>query len=127
MTPYIPSTASSPRRRRLPTSRKSITHRFVIEGQKGYFTCGLYEDGTPGELFIRISKEGSTLSGMMDAFSLMVSLALQYGVPLNTMVTKLTNMHFEPCGKTENPDIPFAQSIVDYIFKWMEKRFGKAS
>ena len=110
-------------RRRLPQERRSITHRFSIAGEKGYLIAGLYEDGSPGELFIHISKEGSTLSGVLDSFAVMVSMALQYGVPLDAMVNKFRNVHFEPFGVTQCKDIPFAQSIIDYIFRWIEIRF----
>lgn len=110
-------------RHRLPEERSSITHKFNIGGEKGYLIIGLYEDGTPGELFIHISKEGSTISGALDSFAVMVSLALQYGIPLETMVNKFKNVHFEPFGVTANKDIPFAQSIIDYVFRWVEIRF----
>jgi ribonucleoside-diphosphate reductase alpha chain len=111
------------KRRRLPNERRSITHRFKIGGEKGFLVAGLYEDGTPGELFIHISKEGSTLSGVLDSFAVMVSMGLQYGIPIDVMVKKFKQVHFEPFGVTSNKDIPFAQSIIDYIFKWIELRF----
>jgi ribonucleoside-diphosphate reductase alpha chain len=110
-------------RRRLPVDRDSITHRFRIGDCKGYFSVGLYPDGSPGELFLWISKEGSTLSGFANAFSIMVSLGLQYGVPVRDLCKKFIGMQFEPDGVTKNPEIPFAKSIPDYIFRWMEKRF----
>lgn len=110
-------------RRRLPDERKAITHKFSIAGHEGYLTVGLYEDGTPGEIFITMSKEGSTISGLMDAFATSISLALQYGVPLKVLVDKFSHMRFEPSGFTNNKDIPIAKSICDYIFRWLGKKF----
>ena len=110
-------------RKKLPTTRDAILHKFEIGGQDGYFTVGLYPDGTPGELFITISKEGSTLGGLMDSFAVMVSLALQYGVPLADIARKLKGQRFEPAGFTGDKNIPSCTSVVDYIFQWMEKRF----
>ena len=112
-----------PYRRRLPDERQAITHKFSVAGHEGYFTVGLFEDGTPGEIFITMSKEGSTLSGLMDAFATMVSLALQYGVPLKVLVGKFSHVRFEPSGVTNNPEIRFAKSVVDYIFRWMALKF----
>lgn len=112
-----------PVRRRLPDERKSITHKFSVAGHEGYITVGMYPDGTPGEIFITMSKEGSTLSGLMDAFATAISLALQYGVPLKVLVDKFSHMRFEPSGFTNNPDIPIAKSIIDYIFRWLGKKF----
>ena len=112
-----------PRRRRLPDERKSITHKFSISGHEGYITVGMYEDGTPGEIFIVMSKEGSTISGVMDAFATAVSLALQYGVPLKVLVDKFTHTRFEPSGFTNNKQIPIAKSIMDYIFRWLALKF----
>jgi ribonucleoside-diphosphate reductase alpha chain len=112
-----------PVRRRLPATRTSITHKFSIEGHEGYITAGLYDDGKPGEIWLTMAKEGSTLSGMMDAFATTVSVALQYGVPLRDLVNKFSHMRFEPSGRTENNEIPVAQSIVDYIFRWMASMF----
>ena len=112
-----------PVRRRLPATRTSLTHKFSIEGHEGYITAGSYEDGTPGEIFITMAKEGSTLSGMLDAFATSISLTLQYGVPLRDMVNKFSHMRFEPSGRTENAEIPVAQSIVDYIFRWLASQF----
>ncbi|MBI1885096.1 MAG: adenosylcobalamin-dependent ribonucleoside-diphosphate reductase [Chloroflexi bacterium] len=112
-----------PVRRRLPATRGSITHKFSIEGHEGYITAGLYEDGSPGEIWLTMAKEGSTLSGMMDAFATSISLALQYGVPLRDLVNKFGHMRFEPSGRTENAEIPVAQSIVDYIFRWLASQF----
>jgi ribonucleoside-diphosphate reductase alpha chain len=112
-----------PVRRRLPLTRTSLTHKFSIEGHEGYITAGLYEDGSPGEIWLTMAKEGSTLSGMMDAFATSISIALQYGVPLRDLVNKFSHMRFEPSGRTENNEIPVAQSIVDYIFRWLASQF----
>lgn len=112
-----------PVRRRLPSTRRSLTHKFSIEGHEGYITAGAYEDGAPGEIFVTMAKEGSTLSGMVDAFATSISLALQYGVPLRDLVNKFSHMRFEPSGRTENAEIPVAQSIVDYIFRWLASQF----
>src|SRR3954462_12001671 len=112
-----------PERRRLPDTRASLTHKFSIEGHEGYITVGLFDDGTPGELFITMAKEGSTLSGMMDASATSVSLLFQYGVPLTHMVDKFGYMRFEPSGWTGNPEIGMAKSIVDYVFRWLGYRF----
>jgi ribonucleoside-diphosphate reductase alpha chain len=109
--------------RELPPTRPAITHRFQVGGHKGYITVGLYEDGSPGEIFITMAKEGSTLSGMADAFATAISLALQYGVPLRDLAYKFSHMRFEPAGPTGNPEIPVAQSIVDYIFRWLASQF----
>jgi ribonucleoside-diphosphate reductase alpha chain len=110
-------------RRRLPDTRASLTHKFSIEGHEGYITVGLFDDGTPGELFVTMAKEGSTLSGMMDAFATSVSLLLQYRVPLAHLVEKFGHMRFEPSGWTGNGEIGFAKSIVDYVFRWLGYRF----
>jgi ribonucleoside-diphosphate reductase alpha chain len=110
-------------RHRLPNDRDSKTHKFNIAGHEGYLTVGLYKDGTPGELFIRIAKEGSTVSGLMDSFATAVSLALQHGVPLKLLCDKFSHTRFEPSGFTGNPEIPIAKSIMDYIFRWLELRF----
>jgi len=112
-----------PVRRRLPDTRRSITHKFSIEGHEGYITVGTYEDGSPGEIFVTMAKEGSAISGMMDAFATSISLTLQYGVPLGDLVHKFSHMRFEPAGRTENRDIPVAQSVVDYIFRWLASQF----
>jgi ribonucleoside-diphosphate reductase alpha chain len=117
------ATDGHPVRRRLPSTRTSVTHKFAIEGHEGYITAGLYEDGSPGEIWLTMAKEGSTLSGMMDAFATSISLALQYGVPLRDLVNKFGHMRFEPSGRTENAEIPVAQSIVDYIFRWLASQF----
>jgi ribonucleoside-diphosphate reductase alpha chain len=110
-------------RRRLPDERQALTHKFSIAGHEGYITVGLYEDGTPGEIFITMSKEGSTISGLMDGLATSVSMALQYGVPLRVLAEKFTHMRFEPSGFTGNKDIPIAKSILDYIFRWLGKKF----
>jgi len=110
-------------RRRLPDERQSITHKFSIGGHEGYLTVGMYEDGTPGELFIVMAKEGSVVSGLMDSFATSVSLALQYGVPLQVLVDKFSHTRFEPSGFTGNPAIPIAKSITDYIFRWLALKF----
>ncbi|MCS7109708.1 MAG: vitamin B12-dependent ribonucleotide reductase, partial [Candidatus Micrarchaeota archaeon] len=112
-----------PTRRKLPDERKSITHKFSISGHEGYLTVGLYENGQPGEIFITMSKEGSTISGLMDAFATSISIALQYGVPLKTLVKKFVHMRFEPSGYTSHPNIRFAKSLMDYIFRWMALKF----
>jgi ribonucleoside-diphosphate reductase alpha chain len=116
-------TVYKPLRRRLPDERASITHKFNVGGHEGYLTIGLYEDGTPGEIFLRMAKEGSTISGLMDSFATAVSLALQYGVPLKDLVNKFSHLRFEPAGFTTNRDIPMAKSLVDYIFRYMASKF----
>jgi ribonucleoside-diphosphate reductase alpha chain len=112
-----------PLRRRLPDTRRAITHKFDVGGHEGYITTGLYEDGTPGEVFIRISKEGSTVGGLMDTIATLVSLALQYGVPVDSLVRKFEHVRFEPSGMTRNPEIPIAKSLVDYIFRYLAMEF----
>jgi ribonucleoside-diphosphate reductase alpha chain len=114
---------TAPRRHRLADERQSITHKFDIAGHEGYITVGLYEDGQPGELFLTMAKEGSTISGFADAFAQAISYALQYGVPLQDLVDKFSHVRFEPSGMTKNPDIRFAKSIVDYIFRWLAVKF----
>jgi ribonucleoside-diphosphate reductase alpha chain len=114
---------AGPRRRKLPDERHAITHKFDIAGHEGYITVGLYDDGLPGELFIVMAKEGSTISGFADAFAQAISYALQYGVPLQDLVDKFSHVRFEPSGMTKNPDVRFAKSIVDYIFRWMASKF----
>jgi len=113
------SKAAGPRRRRLPDTRQSITHKFSVSGHEGYLTVGLYEDGRPGELFITMAKEGSTVGGLMDSLGTAISMGLQYGVPLEAYVNKFSHMRFEPMGSTKNPDIKIAKSVVDYIVRWM--------
>jgi ribonucleoside-diphosphate reductase alpha chain len=110
---------AKPRRERLPDTRHSMTHKFNVSGHEGYITVGLYPDGRPGELFITMAKEGSTIGGLMDAFGTAVSMSLQYGVPLEDYVRKFSHMRFEPQGYTKNPDIRIAKSLIDYIFRWL--------
>jgi ribonucleoside-diphosphate reductase alpha chain len=115
--------ARTPVRRKLPDERQAITHKFDIAGHEGYITVGLFEDGQPGEIFLVMAKEGSTISGFADAFAQAISYALQYGVPLHSLVDKFSHVRFEPSGMTKNPDVRFAKSIVDYIFRWMATKF----
>jgi ribonucleoside-diphosphate reductase alpha chain len=119
----LPVPTERPVRRHLPDERRSITHKFSIAGHEGYITVGMYEDGTPGEIFITMAKEGSVISGLMDAFATAISLALQYGVPLEKLVEKFSYTRFQPSGFTNNPQIPIATSIVDYIFRWLGMKF----
>ncbi len=112
-----------PLRRRLPDTRPSITHKFDISGHEGYITCGLFEDGSPGEVFITMAKQGSTVGGLMDAIATLISLNLQYGVPLSAMVRKFEHMRFEPAGMTRNGDIPIAKSVMDYLVRWLGMQF----
>jgi ribonucleoside-diphosphate reductase alpha chain len=113
-----------PKRRKMPRERQSLTHKFSIGGHEGYITAGMYEDGTVGEIFLTdIGKEGSTLRGMMNSFATAISVGLQYGVPLETLVRKFSYMRFEPEGMTSNPEIPFAKSMPDYIMRWLASRF----
>ncbi len=120
-----PRPAGTPYRRHLPDERRSITHKFRVGEQEGYVTVGLYEEGQPGEIFVNISKEGSTIRGLMDSVAVLTSVALQYGVPLNNLVEKFRGVHFEPAGLTGNSQISVASSLVDYIFRWLELRFLK--
>jgi ribonucleoside-diphosphate reductase alpha chain len=113
----------TPKRRKLPDERQSITHKFDVAGHEGYITVGMFEDGTPGEIFLVMAKEGSTISGFADAFAQAISYALQYGVPLQSLVDKFSHSRFEPSGMTKNPEIRFAKSIVDYIFRWLATKF----
>jgi len=114
---------AGPVRRKLPDERKAITHKFDIQGHEGYITVGLFDDGQPGEIFLVMAKEGSTISGCADAFAQAISYALQYGVPLQALVDKFSHVRFEPSGMTRNPEIRFAKSIVDYIFRWLATKF----
>ena len=114
---------SRPVRRHLPVERHSITHKFSVAGHEGYLTIGMYEDGAPGEIFIVMAKEGSTLSGVMDSFATTCSMALQYGVPLKVLVDKFSHTRFEPSGFTSNPQVPYAKSIMDYIFRYLASKF----
>ncbi|MBI2897923.1 MAG: vitamin B12-dependent ribonucleotide reductase [Deltaproteobacteria bacterium] len=118
-----PPVVQKPLRRRLNDERQSLTHKFSIAGHEGYLTVGQYPDGSPGEIFIRMAKEGSVVCGLMDAFATMTSLALQYGVPLQVLVAKFSHTRFEPSGFTTNPDIPIAKSIMDYIFRWLALKY----
>jgi len=121
--PVVAVDAGRPRRERLPDERHSITHKFTVGEQEGYLTVGLFEDGRPGEVFIKVSKQGSTVSGLMDTIALLTSMALQYGVPVSGLAEKLKNTRFEPYGMTRNPAVPTATSMVDYIFRYLEQRF----
>jgi len=113
-----------PPRRRMPTERRSLTHKFCVAGHEGYLTAGLYDDGTVGELFITdFGKEGSTLRGVFSAWATTLSIALQHGVPLESLVRKFAYMRFEPHGETDNPEIPKAHSIPDYVARWLASRF----
>src|SRR6059036_2094598 len=112
-----------PLRKKLPDERQAVTHKFTINGSEGYITAGLYADGSPGEIFVKMSKEGSTIAGLMDSFSISISLALQYGVPLKVLVNKFIHTRFEPSGFTNNPEIRIATSVVDYLFRWLGLRF----
>jgi ribonucleoside-diphosphate reductase alpha chain len=117
------SAAGQPLRRRLPETRQAITHKFDIAGHEGYFTVGLFEDGQPGEIFITMAKEGSTIGGLMDSIGTLTSMSLQYGVPLDALVRKFAHQRFEPSGFTKNPDIRNASSIIDYVFRWLAIEF----
>jgi ribonucleoside-diphosphate reductase alpha chain len=108
---------------KLPDERVARTHKFSVAGHEGYLTVGLYEDGTPGEIFLKMAKEGSTVSGLMDTIATMTSIALQYGVPLKALVDKFSHTRFEPSGFTNNREIPFAKSIADYVFRFLGSRF----
>ncbi len=112
-----------PLRRRLPDTRHSLTHKFDIAGHEGYITCGLFDDGSPGEVFVVMAKQGSTVGGLMDTVATLISLNLQYGVPLDAIVRKFEHMRFEPAGITSNPNIPFAKSVIDYLVRWMAMEF----
>jgi ribonucleoside-diphosphate reductase alpha chain len=121
----VPAVAAAPRpvRRRLPADRHATCHKFDIAGHEGYIHVGFFEDGTPGEIFIKMAKEGSTISGLMDTVGVLTSMALQYGVPLEVLVSKFSHVRFEPSGFTKNPDIPMAKSLIDYIFRFLGTRF----
>jgi ribonucleoside-diphosphate reductase alpha chain len=124
----IPAKVAEPVRRRLPDTRRAITHHFTINSQDGsthdgYITVGMYEDGSPGEIFVTVAKEGSTTSGLMDALATAISISLQYGVPLEALVKKFSHMRFEPSGVTTNPEVRVAKSLVDYIFRWLASQF----
>ncbi|MGI9113094.1 MAG: vitamin B12-dependent ribonucleotide reductase, partial [Gaiellaceae bacterium] len=115
--------AAQPKRRRLPDDRVEVGRKFKVGEYEGYIHVGLFEDGTPGDIFVDIAKEGTTLAGLMNSFMISVSLGLQYGVPLEVYVSKFSHMRFEPSGLTNDADIRVAKSIVDYIFRWMGKKF----
>ena len=123
MVPGAELAGVTPHRRHLPDERHSLTHKFSIAGHEGYITVGMYEDGSPGEIFLVMAKEGSVVSGLMDAFATAISLALQYGVPLKALINKFSHVRFEPSGFTRNPEIPYAKSITDYVFRWLASRF----
>ena len=118
-----PATEFHPQRRTLPFTRNSITHKFSIGGHEGYLTIGLHENGEPGELFIKIAKEGSTISGLCQAFCRAFSIAIQYGLTIEDAVSRFKGMHFEPSGPTSNDDIPQAASIIDYVARYLELHF----
>ena len=118
--------AYRPRRRKLPDERQALTHKFSIAGHEGYLTVGAYEEGAPGEIFLKMAKEGSTISGLMDTIATMTSIALQYGVPLKALVDKFSHTRFEPSGFTNNREIPIAKSITDYVFRYLGNRYIEA-
>ncbi len=111
-------------RRTLPSTRRSVTHKFSVSNYEGYLTVGIYEDGTPGEIFIKVAKEGSALSGMCQAFCRAFSIALQHGLSIDDAVVRFKGMRFEPMGATSNPEIPEAQSMVDYVARYLELHYG---
>jgi ribonucleoside-diphosphate reductase alpha chain len=115
--------AATPVRRRLPDDRAALTHKFSVGGQEGYITVGLYDDGAPGEVFVKMSKQGSTVSGLMDSVAIAWSMALQHGVPVESLIAKYIDHRFEPSGFTGNPRIPMARSVVDYLARWMASKF----
>lgn len=118
-----PAAIQSGQRRRLPVERRAITHRFNIGGFKGYLIVGLYVDGQPGEIFLRMAKSGSTLAGLLDSLAVAVSLGLQHGISLQTFADKYIDSRYEPSGHTGNPEFGEAASVTDYVFRWMSKRF----
>lgn len=117
------SVREAPQRKRLPHTRDSITHKFSISGHEGYIIVGIYEDGRPGEIFLKMGKEGSTLGGLLDTIGILTSIALQHGVPLDVIVDKLSHTRFEPSGFTKDVKIREASSIVDYVFRWLTALF----
>jgi ribonucleoside-diphosphate reductase alpha chain len=119
----VPAQSQQPLRRRLPDERKAIVHHFSVGGHEGYLMVGLYEDGQPGEIFVRMAKEGSTIAGLMDSLGIAVSLALQYHVPLSTLCSKFSHTRFEPSGWTGLKEIGYANSIMDYIARWLALKF----
>lgn len=118
------STHQEPVRQYLPETRQSITHKFTIDGHEGYIIAGLFEDGRPGEVFIKMAKEGSTIRGLMDAIGILTSLTLQYGVSVEKLVAKFEHASFQPAGFTRHPEIKQASSIVDYVFRWLALTFS---
>jgi len=122
MEPYL-MTSADEQRQNLPNTRESVTHKFSVCGHEGYLTIGLHENGLPGEIFIKMSKEGSTLSGLLQAFCRAFSLAIQYGLPLEAAIERFINMRFEPMGHTANPDIPEAKSIIDYTARYLRLHY----
>jgi ribonucleoside-diphosphate reductase alpha chain len=114
-------------RRTLPPTHKSVTHKFSVSGHEGYLTVGMFDDGTPGEIFIKMSKEGSTLSGLIQGFCRAFSLAIQYGLPLSDAIERFRNMRFDPMGQTSNPNIPQATSILDYVAQYLDYEFNVLS
>lgn len=118
--------ATKPQRRRLPDERRSVTHKFSVGGSEGYVIVGLYPDGTPGEMFVKMAKEGSTLSGLIDGCAIACSMALQYGVPPTGLFEKLAGMSFEPSGFSQTEGVGYAKSILDYLARWVMLRFGDA-
>ena len=119
----VGTVVAAPKRRRLPDDRTEVGRKFRVGEYEGYIHVGLFDDGTPGDIFVDIAKEGTTLAGLMNSFMISVSLGLQYGVPLEVYVSKFSHMRFEPSGPTNDPDIRAAKSIVDYVFRWMGKKF----
>lgn len=122
----MPETLAAAQRRSLPNTRESVTHKFAIMGHEGYLTIGLFQDGAPGEVFIKMAKEGSTLSGLIQGYCRALSLALQYGLPVEEAVRRFKGMRFEPMGSTNNPEIPEAMSIIDYVARYLEVHFVDA-
>ena len=121
------STSASSHRKTLPPTHTSVTHKFSVGGHEGYLTIGLFDDGTPGEIFIKMSKEGSTLSGLIQGFCRAFSLAIQYGLPLPDAVERFRNMRFDPMGQTSNPNVPQATSILDYVAQYLDHEFNLQS
>lgn len=125
MTAPMTQSCSERSRRVLPATRKSLTHKFTVGNHEGYLTVGLQDDATPGEIFIKMAKEGSTMSGMCQAYCLAFSLAIQYGLGLQDAIARFKGMRFEPMGATNNPQIPHAQSIIDYVARFLELNFAQ--
>ena len=121
------SPSATSHRKTLPRTHTSVTHKFSVGGHEGYLTIGLFDDGTPGEIFIKMSKEGSTLSGLIQGFCRAFSLAIQYGLPLPDAVERFRNMRFDPMGQTSNPNVPQATSILDYVAQYLDHEFNLQS